>query len=115
MSGFIAINVLEMICRSVVIYHTRHARHKLRDQESRRQNESTGNAVWDTFNVLQNNSGQFFFALHAHLKIVGSGAVTLLNWLCIMAIVWGGFGLWVSIEDIVEDSTTCDSHTVVSF
>jgi len=75
----------------------------------------TGNAVWDTFTAVQGDSGFFFRALFAYDKLERSFARAITRVSTVFQMIWGAFGFYITVADVVEDTEKCESKAVLWF
>lgn len=114
--GMLAINALDVICCSYIAANCATAIGSLQDDEDATARiRKTGNVIWDSYIMLQANSGHFFKAYFAYQNVQDSWVFSIQKILTFVATLWGAFGMWISIEDIVEDSLTCDARVVLWF
>lgn len=114
--GMLIANGLDVICCSFIASRCATAIGKLQDDEDANARiKKTGNIIWDSYIMLQANSGRFFKAYFEYQNVVDSYIYTLQKFLTLVSTIWGCFGLYVSIHDIIEDSLECDAKIVLWF
>merc|ERR1719353_2083611 len=69
----------------------------------------SGGLIVDLKRRVMDNSSDFFCALVIYDRLVNSSASQCLNILNIAYIIWGAFGIGLSVWYIEADSTTCDA------
>jgi hypothetical protein len=71
--------------------------------------------VMNELGNLQKKGGSFFDAFTQHQHIMETWAYALTSALSFMHLVWGIFGVYTSIVDVVEDDLGCKASNAVSF
>lgn len=114
--GMLIMNVLDVLCCSFIASRCGSAIGQLQDAEDATSRiRKTGNVIWDSYIMLQANSGHFFKAYFAYQSVVDSWIYTLQKFFTLIATGWGCFGMYVTMEDIIEDELTCDTKIVLWF
>jgi hypothetical protein len=114
--GMLILNAVDVMCCSFIASRCASALCRLTDDQDRSKRiTKTGNAVWDTYILLQANSTQFFKAYFEYQHIIDSPIYTLQKLLQFVSIFWGSFGIYVTCHDIVQDTLACDAKVMVWF
>jgi hypothetical protein len=75
----------------------------------------TGNALLDAFTQLRRGGQTFFESYLKYRAIVESWLYMFLGWLSFIGFLWGGFGLFITINDIILDTLACDQQVILAF
>lgn len=114
--GMLFINILDVLCCAFIAARCATAIGEIQDDEdSMSRIRKTGNSIWDMYIALQANSGQFFKAYFAYQGIIDSPIYTFQKLMAFLGTIWGCVGMWITIEDIVEDTLTCDAKIILWF
>jgi len=114
--GMLILNAIDVVCCSCIAARCATAIGTLQeDEDATTRIRKTGNGVWDMFITLQANSGQFFKAYFAYQNVVDSPIYTMQRFMGFVSLGWGIFGMWITIEDVVKDTLTCDAKIILWF
>jgi len=75
----------------------------------------TGNSMVDNFAEAYNGITFMYNALTRCDDLTNSWVVSLSKWMNFMITIWGAYGLWVSVHDVVGDSESCEVKSVLWF
>jgi len=80
-----------------------------------RSRKETGNVVWDWFYYMKHWTPYLLNALLTYDKVTSSCVYMCNKAAGGLYLIWGGWGVYISIENIIEDTTQCDSRSIVSY
>jgi len=116
--GFLTITALDWFSRIFVVRWCNEALDGLqhsREELDKANAAATGNSLFDSFAKIRRGSQSYFEAYFKMMAIQDSPVLGFVRFLEIFNLLWGGFGLWVSIHDIVIDSLACSARLALTW
>jgi hypothetical protein len=114
--GIFLINLVDIACCAFIASKCASQLIDLQDVEDNTSRiRPTGNGIWDMYIHLQANSGQFFKGYMAYQGIIDGNVYTCEKALSAFSLLWGVFGVYFSMVNIVEDTLSCDAKVAVWF
>jgi len=87
----------------------------LDDQMKLIKSSETGIPLMDAFNNIKTSGTYFMKALFRYDKIVSAFSYTLSQLNFILYMCWGGYGVYLSIANVVIDAETCPVKSILFF
>lgn len=117
--GHLSSNSLDIFARTIITFWCSKALRQLargRD-ELEKQDEAmkTGNDMLDITGALKRGADNYFESFFKYQRIVGSWTYLFLQVITFFNLCWGGFGLWVSVHDIIIDSLACNANFALGY
>jgi hypothetical protein len=116
--GLLALNSVDLVCRSIVIYWARVQISSLKSkmEELDKANESTlGIPLFDGIAKLRRGGLSYFEGYFRYHAVVDSWIYGFMRFVSVIALGWGGFGLYITIEDIILDTLACDAKLALQY
>jgi hypothetical protein len=113
--GLLTILTLDFLCRVLVVRWSANALTALEESREELEKENTGNSLMDTLGVLQRGSRSYFEPYFRYHSIADSYVFSLLSLLVYVNLCWGGFGVYISVADVVMDSLGCKAEMALIY
>jgi hypothetical protein len=111
----LAISSFLVLCHAWLRAECGAALDAIADDQADTKTVNTGNDVWDMFIALKSGSGSVFKALYTYDKIANSRAYGLTKFGGFAYLLWGGYGLYVTIMNVAVDERECNVRGVLFF
>jgi len=109
---------LDIFARTLVVWWCGKALAQLekgRLQLEKADSATTGNSLLDMTSALKRGSDNYFESYFKYQRIVDSWTYSFLQFLTFVTLLWGGFGLWVTVHDVIMDSLACDAKFALKY
>jgi len=119
--GNLALNSLDLFVRLILVTWCSKALTQLTASrlELEKEDESeagrTGNSLLDFSSKLKRGSEKFFESYFKYQRIVDTWTYAFLQLLTFFSLCWGGFGLWVTVRDVMLDTLACDAKFALRY
>lgn len=116
--GLLALTFIDFCCRFLIVRWSNQALSDLersREALERANANKTGYGLLDMFASAKRGNNKFFEAYFKFTSINGSRIYFLMQLNGFLCLCWGGFGLYISIQDIIEDSLNCDARVALTY
>lgn len=115
LGGMAVISILALLLGGVIAWKCKSALVFLDDQVKLIKNSNTGVQLIDGFYNLRNSGTYFMKALFRYEKIVTSTSYHVTQLICILYMIWGAVGVYLSIAHVSIDARTCPARSVLVF
>jgi hypothetical protein len=89
---------------------------KSKREELDKANESTiGIPLFDAIAKLRRGGLSYFEGYFRYHAVVDSWIYGFMRFVSVVALGWGGFGLYITIEDIILDTLACDAKLALDY
>lgn len=115
--GLLSLTATDTLCRFIIVRSASESLEFLRDgrAELDKAEGNAGSGMFEFLGSFQRRSSKFFDAFFKYHTIVESWSYSLASVCSFLALVWGGVGLAISIQDAVEDSLACGARLAVLY
>jgi len=113
--GFASISLLDIICRCIVVSRCTSGIDWLARQRQDLDKQGGGGGIMDTIADFKRRTASFFDAFFQYHTVTESWAYSLTQFTSVLAMLWGGFGVYVSISDVVPDTLKCQARVALTY
>jgi len=117
--GHLASNSLDMLARTLITWWCSKALRQLARgrEELEKQDEAmkTGNDMLDISGALKRGADNYFESYFKYQRIVDSWTYLFLQIITFFNLCWGGFGLWITMHDVIIDTLACDAKFALGY
>jgi hypothetical protein len=116
--GFLVVISIDLCCRNILIYWSSvqiRALKSKREELDKADSSTTGIPIFDTFARLRRGGLSFFEGYFRYHSVIDSWLYGFMRFNSIVVLGWGGFGLYITIADIIMDSLACDAKLALAY
>jgi hypothetical protein len=117
--GTFALCTTSFFCGGTIIYwctvELNHLQMKREEEEKNAAAAMTGIGLFDMIANLRRGSLSFFEAYFRLHSVTDSWLYKLVNVVFFVELCWNGFGLYITIADVLVDELACDAKSVLTF
>jgi hypothetical protein len=113
--GLLSIASVDFIFRAIVVRKCDLCLDFLQEQQKDMDKQAGTGGFMDMMSNLRRRGGNFFDAFFKYNSIKESWPFWITNVISATAMIWGGFGVYITIQDVVPDSLACDARYAVGY